>query len=180
MIALFRSFLATTLFIEVAIVVALLKPFQQPCFIRDYWYKFKHRHSQTPQVVMFLVTLVTFMSTVLELCVQRSQNISILKGVDTKLVLEFCASKMSLCYSCFFMQAYLIFLIGWLVHFSIRVARLLEFELMCRHAILKKEEFTEVSATAVIMTNVLEYTDRNENSSETHLAPPNVQRKPKS
>ena len=173
MIGLFRLFLAISLFIELAIVVALLKPFREPLFIRDYWYRFKQKYSHAPQVMLFLITLATFMSAVLELCMQRTINKSMLTDVDTKLVLEFCGSKVSLCYCCFFMQAYLIFLIGWLVDFSIRVARLLEYELMCRHAVLKKEELTEVSnANApTIMTRVLDPFDVTDNLSDTNIVP---------
>lgn len=136
-------------------MVALLKPFQEPCYLRDYWARFKQKYSQSPKTVLFFISLV-FLSTALEIGVDIKERRRLFKDVDSSLVFEYYGSKVSLCGTCFVMQAYLIVLIVWLVHFSIKVARLLEFELMCRHAVLTKDEGTEIPNNPVVMINWLD------------------------
>lgn len=154
MIGVSRMFTGTFLFVELVAVIALLKPFQQPCYLRDYWCKFKQKFPQPPKIVALLVS-ISFISTVVDICLDIQAHYLLLQDVNTDLALEFYVSKISLCYSCFIMQSYLLFLIEWLVHFSIRIARLLEFELMCRHAVLTKDETTQVTYTAVVNSNLL-------------------------
>lgn len=169
MINLISVILGTTLFTETVIVIALLKPFQQPCFLRDVWCVFKARYSHPPKIIALLLTFL-FLLTLLEVCWESSEHRYILSEVhNTRLVLKFYSTKISLCYTCFFMQAYLLFLIEWLAEFTITVARLLEFEVMCRHAVLTRDDCTQVSHATLVMTNLHEATYNLINTSDTYL-----------
>lgn len=154
MINLFSIIIGTSLFLELAIIVALLKPVRQPGALRDLWCDFKKRFAYPTKIIVLLMG-VLFLSTLLEISWESTNHHrALLHSPNAHLILQFYASKISLCYICFFMEIYLIFVINWIAEFTIRVARLLEFELMCRHAVLTRDEnIQQVSNTAIVLTN---------------------------
>lgn len=139
MINIFSFFIGILLYVELVTVVVLLKPYKEPYIIRDFWCSFLEKFGE-PSIVVAVVFFSLIVNTFMEFFWERIYYDNLLKQVnDPNLVLEFYWSKMSMCYTCFFMALFLYILIERLAQFLIRIARLLEFELMCRHAILMKD-----------------------------------------
>lgn len=136
-----------TLFVELFIVLAILKPFQDPCTIRDLWAQFQEQcisQVKAYTVILFFMLLNAGM----EISWENVHHHHLLEEVgDSELILEFYSCKISLCYTCFFMTLFILFLIERLTFFIVMIARLLEFEFMCRYAILTKDIATQMSST---------------------------------
>lgn len=139
---------------ELAIIMALLRPIQQPGALRDLYCDFKKKFAYPTKIIVLLMAIL-FVSTLLEISWESTNHHRALANShDAHLIIQFYVSKISLCYICFFMEIYLIFVIEWIAEFTIRVARLLEFELMCRHAVLTRDDTAaQISNTALVMAN---------------------------
>lgn len=154
MINIFSAFIGILLFVEIVFVVALLKPVAEPYVIRDVWCKLLESINN-PSRMLVLLLLLMFCNTFLELSYEKKSYAHLLDDVkDNQLILEFYLCKVSICYTCFFIGLYLLMLIERIVHFLVTIARLLEFELMCRHAILTREDVTQMSNTTIVLTNL--------------------------
>lgn len=152
MINIFSALIGSLLFLELVFVVALLKPFKEPYLIRDFWCNVLENFSN-PSKIVAVIFFSLCINTFLEISWEKRYYGKLLEQVnDPDLVLEFYLSKISMCYTCFFMTLFLLLIIERIAQFLIRIARLLEFELMCRHAILTKEDGTQVSNTTVVLS----------------------------
>lgn len=140
MINIFSAFIGTLLFSELIILMSLLKPLREPYFFRDWWLRLQ-KSSTSPARVFMGIILSLFFTSFLEITYEKLYYRSLLNDVDNQnLVYQFYISKISTGYICFSMAIYLLILIERIIEFLTVVARLLEFELMCRHAILMKEQ----------------------------------------
>lgn len=145
MINIFSAFMGTILFVEILSVLALLKPIKEPYIIRDLWCKFEgNYYVNIICSIIFLLSINTFF----EISWENGFYQQLLwNNKGSPMISEFYKSKMSMCFTCFFMAVYLIILIDRLIHILTMIARLLEFELMCRYAILTREP-TQVTMTS--------------------------------
>lgn len=140
MINIFSTFMGILLFIELLIFLSLLKPIREPYFFRDCWYKLQES-SASPVRIFMGITLSLFFSAFFDITYEKYYYGDLLNSVnDQNLIFEFYMSKISTCYICLLMALYLLILIERLTQFLILVAKLLEFELMCRHTILIIEQ----------------------------------------
>lgn len=150
MINIFSICIGIILFAEVLLLVALLKPVRDPSCIRDFWAKFQERCISQTKVLISLFSFL-LLNTAMEIAWENQHHNEILQQVSNSgLVLEFYSSKISLCYTCFLMAVYILLLIERLTAFLLRIARLLEFELMCRHAILTRDNATQMSNATIV------------------------------
>lgn len=150
MMNVFSAVIGSLLFMELVIGVALLKPFKEPYLIRDFWCKFLE-NTTNPSKISAVILSSLFLNTFLEITWEKRYYEKLLKLVnEPDISMEFYLSKISMCYTCFFMALFLLLVIERIAQFLIRIARLLEFELMCRHAILTKEE--QFSNTTVVLS----------------------------
>lgn len=152
MMNIFSIFVGTLIFFEVAFILALLKPFKEPYFIRDFWCNIQENSNNASKAAVVLLLFMMF-NTLLEIFSDKKYYDSLLNRIkDERLILNFYLSKMTVSYICLFMSFYLLILIERLTHFFITIARLLEFELMCRHAILTRESAQESSSSTILTT----------------------------
>lgn len=146
MINFFSVFVATVLFTELFLVIALLKPLKEPYFVRDFWHWLQEHKMLHPLKIIPFLLILLIINTFLEISWENNFYANLLNEVtDSTLILDFYLSIVSISWTCLIMALYLILLIERLTQFLITIARLLEFELMCRHAILTKDDGTQVS-----------------------------------
>lgn len=158
MINIFSAFIGSLLFVELVFVVALLKPFKEPYLIRNFWCKILENFSN-PSKISAVIFFALSMNTFLEISWEHSFYRKLLDQVnDPNLVLEFYLSEISMCYTCYFVALFLLLIIERIAQFHIRIARLLEFELMCRHAILTKED--SEASNKIVVLSLQEITNR--------------------
>lgn len=142
MINIFSACIGSFIFLELITLVALLKPIREPYIIRDYWCKLQV-NSCYPHNIILGFSIALLINSMLEIMWEKSYYSFTVDSVkNSELVWHFYSSKLSMCYTCFFLALYLLILIERIIQFLITIARLLEFELMCRHAILTKENGT--------------------------------------
>lgn len=139
MINIFSAFTGIIIFLELVLLVALLKPFKEPYFIRDVWCKLQENDHFSSNILM-IATLSLFINAFLEVTWKKLYYYSILNSCkNSDLVWDFYFSEITICYTCFFVAVYLLLLIERVSQFLITLARMLDYELMCRHAILSKD-----------------------------------------
>lgn len=156
MINIFSTIIGIILFSELLFVIALLKPVKEPYYIRDLWYHLQDNAS-IPSKIVGVVVFSLFVNTFMDMSWEKSHHGNLLAEVkDANLVLEFYLCKMSMSYTCFFIVLFLFMLIERIVQTIIIIARLLEFELMCRHAILTRENATQVYRTVIVLKNLFD------------------------
>lgn len=150
MINVFNIFVGVSMYMEFLIVTALLKPVREPRGIRDTWYGLlKSGISPTKATGVFVLSLSA--GILLDLMWDVIFYHSILVDTDDEtLVREFYVSKVLMCVTNFSTSLFLLALIMKLVQFLIVLSGMLEYEIMCRHAILK-------SANPSIITAVSEH-----------------------
>jgi hypothetical protein len=156
MINVFSAIVGIVLFLEVIIVVALLKPVKEPYYIRNVWCNLQE-NSFNPSKLLGTLVFCLFLNTFMDMSWETNYYKDLLIDVDDgDLVLEFYFSKMSMCYLCFFIVLFLFVLIERTVQSLSIIARLLEFELMCRHAILSRDSATQTFRTMFMLSNIYE------------------------
>lgn len=153
MMNIFSAIFGVIIFLEIVSVIALLKPFREPYYIRDVWFHLQDTYH--PPKVLGILIFSLFLNTIMEISWEKFHYRCLLYEVnDPGLILEFYLSKTSICYTCFLMTLYLLVLIERIIQYLIMIARLLEFELMCRHAILSRDFTTKHSTTTLFLTNL--------------------------
>lgn len=140
MINIFAIVIGGCIFVELVIIISLLKPIKEPYCIRDYWCKFQGITKYEKKVLSVFILSLT-VTNFLELFSESYFHSALLKNIDDQnLKWEFYKSKFYISFITFFVPIYLLLLIERITLFFITVARLLDFELMCRYAILNKKE----------------------------------------
>lgn len=160
MFNLFRSLHGIFLFFEVVVVVALLKPVREPCIVRDSWIVIINFCKGEYRLFLYVI-LVLSTNVFLDLCFEDAFYKSFLENVaDTDVVLIYRESKDLLSYFCFYMAIFLLIIIERIARLLITVARLLEFELMCRYSILTGEpqQSSFNKNTMVMLASIDSYT----------------------
>lgn len=143
MINIFSIVIASIIFAEILIVFALIKPVKQPGNLRDFWCSILDKINHPEKVVAFILSML-FMNTMMQISWEKSCYKDLLIKVnDPDLELKFIVSKISLCYTLFVVVVFLFITIERLFQYLLTVARLLEFELMCRHSIMSNIVTTE-------------------------------------
>lgn len=131
--------MGTLTYIELVLIMFLLLPFREPYFIRD-WSIRLQKGFLCPTSIMFSLMVILLINVFLEILYERTYYSSLLAQVgDKNLSFEFYMSKITACYACFLNAVYLLVLAERITNFLVLIARLLEFELMCRYAILTQE-----------------------------------------
>lgn len=155
MINIFSTFLGIVIFTETAFVVALLRPLKEPYFIRDCWCKLQENYNFLSNIFSFFLTTF-FINSVLEFLWEIGVYKSILRNTKNPwLVLHFYLSKSFVSLVCYIVAFYLLVLIEMITKFLIVMARLLDFELMCRYAILCRSEDPGESTTTLIIASAI-------------------------
>lgn len=144
MINIFSAFTGILIFLELVLLVALLKPFKEPYFIRDVWCKLQENDHFSSNILM-IASLSLFINAFLEVTWEKLYYYSVLNNCkNSDLVWGFYFSEITICYTCFFVAVYLLLLVERVSQFLITLARMLDYELMCRHAILSKDMDSEI------------------------------------
>lgn len=155
------------IFCEVIFLVLLLKPVRQPYYIRNCWKQLQEKIVNPTNAFSFLIFVVTIVVTVtsfFEMKFEEQVYGELLREVnDIDLEYNFYVSKMSLSSAGCIVVVYLLVVIHRVTELLIVIARLLEFELMCRHAILSKDINQDFGITnSITPTYVTEVTKFNE------------------
>lgn len=155
MINIFSTFLGIVIFTEAAFVVALLKPLKEPYFIRDQWCKLQENF-KFPSNILNLFIVTFFINGILELLWEISVNKPLLDNAKNPcVVLNFYLSKSFVSLVCYTIAFYLLLLIERISKFLVVMARLLDFELMCRYAILSRSDDPRESTTTIIIASAI-------------------------
>lgn len=155
MINVFSIIIGFVLYTQVMFVIALLKPISEPYLIRDFYCKAVNYFNESSEFLIFS-TICLIGNTLLEISFNRLYYYSMLRtsqDIEKGLIEEFRFSQISMSFTCFMMALYLLVTIERIFELLTKIARLLEFELMCRHAILTKEEEANVRNATVVQAN---------------------------
>lgn len=164
MINIFSTIIGSVLYCQLICVLALLKPIKEPYYIRNVWCNFQETHLPPKILGIFLFAL--FLNTFMDMSWEKTYHGNLLAEVeDPDLVMEFYVCKIAMSYTCFFVVVFLLILIERISATLITIARLLEFELMCRHAILTRENATQVYRTVLVLTNLFDVLKTNDANS---------------
>lgn len=151
MINIFSGIFGIVIFFEVIFLVLLLKPVRQPFYIRNYWKQLQEKLVNPTNAFSFLIFAVITAVTVnsfFELEFEKRYYGKLLQEVnDIDLEYNFYVSKVSLSSAGCIVVVYLLILIHRVTELLIVIARLLEFELMCRHAILSIDINHDIAIT---------------------------------
>lgn len=165
MINIFSFAISIILFTELVIIIALLKPLIEPYHIRDLWLKAQKTSYSYPSRILGGALFGLFLNAFLDISWEKNYHVNILDQVkDMNLVLEFYGSKLSMSYTCLFFVLFLFMLIERILQNLFIIARLLEFELMCRHAILTRDTTSQAQQKVLILTNLYETVNGKRNS----------------
>lgn len=151
MINIFATILGCFLFVELVILISLLKPIKEPYYIRDYWCKVQTGTNYEKYFILVSI-LSLLLTNFLEMFYENYFYSKLLTSTDDKtLNREFYKSNFFISLITFFIPIYLLILIERITLFLITVARLLDFELMCRYAILNEKEDSTFTKTKISM-----------------------------
>lgn len=142
------------IFFEVIIVILLLKPVRQPYYVRNCWKRLQDKIVNPTNAFTFLIFVVAMFATVtsfFEMELEKKCYGKLLQEVnDIDLEYNFYVSKVSLSSAGCIVVVYLLIVIHRVTELLIVIARLLEFELMCRHAILSKDVPQDIAGTTSV------------------------------
>lgn len=148
MINIHSVFTSLTLYIEIICIVSLLKPIKEPYDLRNYWYRLQG-YTEDPVHIFVVALAILFINSSLEFSKEKSRYTVLLKQIrNPNLLFEFYMTKITVCYIYFVLTVYLFVIIERLIQFLLIIARLLEFELMCRYGILTQD--TQTNNTIVM------------------------------
>lgn len=137
-INIFSLFSGITLFCELVFVIALLKPFKEPHIIRDGIINLRKQGHFT--VISFDIILLFFIITVTGIFWEILQFKSFFKSnTQVELINVFYKTVTTVHLVCFIINVFVLFLMERILKMICFIARLLEFELMCRYAMLTRE-----------------------------------------
>lgn len=143
MMNIFTVLFGIVIFIEVIVLVLLLKPVRQPFYIRNYWKQLQERlvnHTNAFSFLIFAVISAVTLNSFFEIEFEKRYYGELLREVnDIDLEYDLYITKVSLSSVGCIVVVYLLIVIHRVTELLIVIARLLEFELMCRHAILFKD-----------------------------------------
>lgn len=149
--SIFSVLYGIVIFCEVIFLVLLLKPVRQPYYIRNCWKQLQEKIVNPTNAFSFLIFVVTIVVTVtslIEMKIEKQYYGKLLQEVnDIDLEYNFYISKISLSSAGCIVVVYLLIVIHRVTELLIVIARLLEFELMCRHAILSKDINEDIAIT---------------------------------
>lgn len=139
----FSVLYGTVIFFEVICLVLLLKPVRQPYYIRNCWKQLQEKIVNPTNAfycLIFVVAIFATVSSFFQMKFDKTCYRELLQEVnDIDLEYNFYISKVSLSSVGCIIVVYLLIVIHRVTELLIVIARLLEFELMCRHAILSKD-----------------------------------------
>lgn len=151
MINIFSVLYGTIIFSEVILLVLLLKPVRQPYYVRNFWTQLQGKMINPTNAFSFLILVVAVIVIVSSFSLMEFEKAwykELLQEVnDINLERNFYISKVSLNSAGCIAVVYLLIVIHRVTELLILLARLLDFELMCRHAILSKESNLDVATT---------------------------------
>lgn len=154
MMNIFSILYGILIFFEVIILVLLLKPVRQPYYIRNCWKQLQEKivnPTNAFSLLILVVTIVVTVSSFFEMEFEKKCYGALLQEVnDIDLEYNFYVSKVSLSYAGCIVVVYLLIVIHRVTELLIVIARLLEFELMCRHAILSKDINQDIAVTTSV------------------------------
>lgn len=153
MMNIFSILYGTVIFFEVIFLVLLLKPVRQPYHIRNCWKQLQDKIVNPTDAfycLIFVVAIVATGSSFFQMKFETTCYRELLQEVnDVDLEYNFYISKVSLSFAGCIIVVYLLIVIHRVTELLIVIARLLEFELMCRHAILSKDINQDIATTYV-------------------------------
>lgn len=137
MINIFSVVLSMFMVVELISLIVLLKPIKEPRYIRDLWCNSQGQfNSIAIPIIVFMLLANTLFGCLWEsLHYEKLLN----ENPESALVYEFRKSNILIFMVCLVLCIFLLVVIERLVNFLTVIARLIEFELMCRHAILTRD-----------------------------------------
>lgn len=154
MINVFSTLLGTVIYMELVFIVVLLKPLKEPYFIRDCWCKVQE-NIHFPSNLILIFTILLIANTSLEIAWEYNYNAKLLNNTNnSEIIWNFYLTKMSISFTCSLIALYMLIVIERVTQFLIIIARLLDFELMCRHAILTRDDSSQKSNTTVAYSTI--------------------------
>lgn len=154
MMNIFSVLYGFVIFSEVIFLVLLLKPVRQPYYIRNCWKQLQDKivnPTNAFSFLIFVVAIVVTVSSFFEMEFVKQSYGELLQEVDDiDLEYKFYVSKVSLSSAGCIVVVYLLIVIHRVTELLIVIARLLEFELMCRHAILSKDINQDIAITTSV------------------------------
>lgn len=151
MMNVFSVLYGTIIFFEVIFLVLLLKPITQPYYVRNCWTQLQEKKVNPTSAftfLIFVIAIVVTASSFFEMEFEKMCYKELLQEVnDIELEHNFYISKFALSSTGCIIVVYLLIVIHRVTELVILIARLLEFELMCRHAILSKDINQDVTTT---------------------------------
>lgn len=164
------------LFIQSVCIVSLLRPIKEPYDIRTLWFSIQEKFC-IKEIAVLVISFLTGVS-ILDIFLEELYYEKLLNDVqDPELTYQFYLSKVTMCVLCGLITVYQFVLIERLAAYLTVIARLLEFELMCRHTILCQNDPLCFRATALSTASIfsrLRMPSRDSRSDSLKLTSPNV------
>lgn len=157
MINAFNLFSGILILSQIILIMLLLKPIKEAGFTRDFWYKFKQNYT-LPSNLMLILSLCLLFNLIFGIAWESNTHASLMKQVEEKeLIRRFYVSEFAIGITCSFVSISLLILLEKIVYLTFKIAELLDFELMCRHAILSKNETARISNASIVLPALLKY-----------------------